>query len=154
MANKALKALLAKKLHGVGTDRIAVRAQGCWNCIHGGEAGFERAAKLWWDKARGDTLARGVQIATSSPLGEQDERVKNVRAMVPQMDVNVERKQWVTCSTGKDPSGNPVADFVHHTYLCSKWTGAVGASVAREGEKLDKLPEELMEDFTKDGKTE
>lgn len=38
------------------------------------------------------------------------------------------------------------ADFVHYQYLCNRWTGREGASVATEGHPIDKLPEELKDD--------
>lgn len=154
MANDDLKRALSKKLVGVGAERIAIRTQGCWNCIHGGEAGFEAAADLWWSEARAKTLERGVAIALKSPHGEKDERVKNIRAMVPKTDVQIEAKQWIHCEKGKNPDGSEVADFVAAAFLCGQWTGASGASVARAGAAPDKLPQELMERFMDDGKTE
>jgi hypothetical protein len=36
-------------------------------------------------------------------------------------------------------------DFVHHKFFCESWTGAQGASVAREGAKPDMLPAEVAE---------
>jgi hypothetical protein len=154
MAFEGLRKLFKAKLVGVGEERIAVRTQGCWGCIHGGEEGYERAAKLWWDKARADTLARGAGIAVESPLGENDERVKSIRRNVPLTDVQIGQKQWISCKVGKNPDGTPVADFVASTFLCGQWSGASGASIAREGKGPDKLPQELMERFEDDGKLE
>ena len=154
MAFDALKKMFKAKLFGVGEDRIAVRTQGCWSCIHGGAAGYERAAKLWWEEARAATLQRGVEISLKSPHGENDERVKNVRRQVPLMDVQVEQHQWVTCKVGKDPKGNPVADFVASTYLCNQWSGAEGASIARAGKGPDLLPEEVVEKFETKGEVD
>lgn len=42
--------------------------------------------------------------------------------------------------------GGVDTDFVTHAYLCPKWTGIDGASVATEGHTLDKLPEELKDE--------
>ena len=44
---------------------------------------------------------------------------------------------------GVDRDGNPVGDFVKDVYLCEKWSGAQGASVARAGAAPDPLPAEL-----------
>jgi hypothetical protein len=151
VAFKTLKEELSSKLVGVGEDRIAIRTQGCWSCVH---ASYDKAKDLWWKEARNATLSQAVRIALASPEGENDRRVKNIRGMVPAMDAAFEKNQWVCCAVGKKPDGTPVDRFVAATYLCNVWTGATGASVAREGQKADKLPEELFEDFTNDGKTE
>lgn len=82
-----------------------------------------------------------------APAGQNDPRVRNVREMIPMTDAGMTRGDWGMCSVGKMPNGDPVGTNVHNTYLCGKWTGKVGASVAREGQKADKLPEELMQDM-------
>lgn len=41
--------------------------------------------------------------------------------------------------------GNRDGDYKSDAYLCDKWSGAEGASVARAGQKADMLPEELKE---------
>jgi hypothetical protein len=46
--------------------------------------------------------------------------------------------------------GGSGTDFVHHAYLCDKWTGSEGHRIAAEGHAPDKLPEELVEEI--DGK--
>lgn len=144
MAFKTLKEQMASQLPGVGLERVEVRAQGCWNCKN-----FDReaAAKLWWEKARGDMLQKAVIIAMKSPLGEASQPVVNIRQGVPKIDGLITVGAMGACKTGRKPNGDPVGDFVHQTYLCGRWTGMTGASVAREGEALDKLPEELMEDM-------
>lgn len=43
--------------------------------------------------------------------------------------------------------GGSESDFVHHAYLCGKWTGREGHSLATEGHATDKLPEELVDDL-------
>lgn len=151
MAYEKLKDHLSSKLVGVGSDRIAIRTQGCWNCVH---ADPEKAAKLWWEKARQQTLERGVAISLASPLGENDDRVRAIRRDVPLIDAQVTQNVWIACDRGKKPDGQPVGNFVHNTYLCDRWTAKEGASVAREGAGPDKLPEELFERFTDEGKTD
>ena len=46
--------------------------------------------------------------------------------------------------------GGSGTDFVHHAYLCDKWSGREGHRIASEGHAPDKLPEELREEI--DGK--
>jgi hypothetical protein len=41
--------------------------------------------------------------------------------------------------------GASQGDFVDHRFLCDKWSGVTGASVATEGKPLDKLPDELRD---------
>lgn len=108
-------------------------------------ADYDRAIKLWWDEGRAKLLARAVEIATSSPLGEEDQRVLNLRSTVPQLDYGMENRQWVSCRVGKTATGEPVGDFVNQAFLCGEWQGRAGASVARAGQAPDKLPEELQE---------
>ena len=48
--------------------------------------------------------------------------------------------------------GGSGTDFVHHAYLCDKWSGREGHRIATEGHAPDKLPEELREEI--DGKAE
>lgn len=151
-SKELLREALLPKLPGVGIERIAIRTQGCWNCKNWRA---EKAKDLWWDHARGDLLAGATKIAVASPLGEKHPRVLAVRHMVPLMDEKAHTGELGCCSVGKLPNGDPVGDFVFSTYLCGQWSGAEGASVAREGEKADKLPEELMEDLNgSGGKTE
>jgi hypothetical protein len=42
--------------------------------------------------------------------------------------------------------GGSGTDFVHHAYLCDKWSGREGHRIAAEGHAPDKLPEELVEE--------
>lgn len=142
MGFRTLKDQLASKLVGVGQDRIAIRTQGCWSCVHWD---MDKAVDLWWKEARQNTLNRGVQIALESPHGEADPRVRAIREMVPATDAGMTQGQWGACKVGRMPNGDPVGSNVHQTYLCGVWTGREGASVAREGAKADTLPEELME---------
>jgi hypothetical protein len=142
MAFQNLKQMLKGMHPGVGLDRIEVRTQGCWNCTHWQ---LEKAADLWWKEARTKLLNRAVQLALNSPQGENNQVVRNIRGQVPQFDHAIHTKKLGCCSVGKDANGNPVGDFVFSTFLCGQWTATEGASVAREGQAADKLPEELMD---------
>lgn len=149
MAFDQLKNHLAKSaFKGVGTDRIEVRTQGCWNCTHWD---VDQAIDLWWSKARAAYLAKATQLAIKSPLGEEYTPVKNIRRMIPAIDYKMEARAFGTCKRGVTAIGEPVGHFVLSTYLCDRWTAAPGASVAREGKGPDKLVEELMEDKGLDG---
>jgi len=123
-------------------DHVVERKQGCWNCS---SWSAEKAVDLWWSRAREAMLARAVEVATKSPRGEQDPSVKNIRAMIPQVDAGMSNAVFGVCAmAGK---GGAEADFVASTFQCRVWNGAAGASIARGGEAADKLPGELMEDL-------
>jgi hypothetical protein len=126
----------------VPQERVHERAQGCWNCIH------MRAAKPFWNEQRQSNLQIAVGIAKDSILGENDQKVINIRRMVDYTDNLVAQALVVQCGKtpkGKTAYGDPVGDLVANAYLCDGWSGAQGASVARAGGALDKLPEELVE---------
>lgn len=133
-------------------DRIIERKQGCWNCVH-----FDRdkAKKLWWDEARGHMLHKAVEIAVSSPKGENDQRVKNIRVMVPGIDKAIEDGTYGVCRIDKGTSlatapADQKGNFVADAFLCPKWTAAQGASIARAGAAPDMLPDELQDRFDTD----
>lgn len=142
MAYKTLKDQIASKLVGVGKDRIAIRTQGCWSCTHWD---MEKAVSLWWKEARANMLAQAADLAIKSPQGENHPKVRSIREMVPKIDASMTAGEWGACSVGKTATGEPIGTNVASTYLCDQWTGKVGASVAREGQKADALPEELMD---------
>jgi hypothetical protein len=99
--------------------------------------------KHWSDRRQKDleiALAKSLQ----SPLGEDDPKVKDIRRMINHVDHGVASRSLGMClGHGVDRNDNPVGDLVMSTYLCRKWNGAQGASVARAGEALDILPAEL-----------
>lgn len=123
-------------------NRTIERKQGCWSCV---SFDCTKAKDLWWNKARAATLARAVQISTTTLQGENDPRVKNIRRGVVQTDEAIERNFFGVCT-----GGGAETDFVAVTYLCRKWTGKQGASVAIAGEAPDMLPEELQARFDTD----
>jgi hypothetical protein len=51
------------------------------------------------------------------------------------------------CKKGTRPKslGGPEGDFVEGSFLCDRWDGRTGSSVATEGHALDKLPDELKD---------
>lgn len=128
----------------VPKDRVFERTQGCWNCKH------SSSGTQFWEERRLHDLARAKGIASGSLLGENHQKVLNIRRMVDQLDHQVAAGNLRRCTTGRTPDGTPVGDLVAHNYLCTRWSAAEGASMARAGQKADKLPEELAEEL--DGK--
>lgn len=137
-----------RKLLGLDSSHIKERTQGCWNCTHWSS---EKAIELWWNGARQAMAARGAEIAATA--GIDDPRVQALKKDLPELDIGMETKLYGVCSgkgvTYKDVGGRkvkePVGSFVQSAYLCEKWTGAQGASIAREGQKADLLPGEVIE---------
>ena len=124
----------------VSNDRIFNRGAGCWNCKHC------ESGKAFWTHKRQQDLASALRISQGSPLGEEHPKVINIRKMVDTIDHSIAAGALVRC-TGKGMTAHnePVGDLVAHNYMCHKWTGAQGASIARAGGKMDELPEELVD---------
>lgn len=123
----------------VPKDRVFSRAQGCWNCSN------SRSAKEFWSDRRDQDLGKALKIATDSALGEEHPKVKNIRHMVDTVDHAVAAGALVRCTKGRTATGQPVGDLVANNYLCDRWSAKQGASIAREGGKIDDLPEELAD---------
>jgi hypothetical protein len=125
------------------------------NCKH-----WDReAAKPLWEGKRQHELKTALDIVLDLPDGEpktvdecktpQALRAFNIKAMVNSLDHLVASGHVGCCKGGgRTADGNQVGDFVVHSFLCDRWSGVVGASLAREG-TTDKLPEELAEDMKK-----
>lgn len=128
----------------VPNDRVFERTQGCWNCVHG------HSAKEFWTKKRQDDLNIALRISMSSKLGENHPKVMSIRSMVDTVDHGVASQAIMRCGTnlvrpGRTANGQPVGDLVANNYLCDRWSGRQGASIARAGQGPDKLPEELAD---------
>jgi hypothetical protein len=127
---------------GLSKNRIHERTQGCWNCKHGSS----EVARKWWLDKREKDLEIAVNIAIGSPDGEKDHKVVNIRRTTALIDEAVGNSSLIKCTgNGVDRHGNSVGDLVRSVYLCHKWSGAQGASIARAGEAPDLLPQELEE---------
>lgn len=136
---------LRKRLNQVivPKERVIGRGRGCWNCIHWHPN--EPAKKLWAEKRQND-LNTAVGLALESAKGENDVRVKNIRAMVDSLDHLVASGHVGLCrGNGKTEDGQPVGDFTTHALLCGQWSGVQGASMATSGAKLDLLPRDLAQ---------
>lgn len=115
---------------------VVQRSQGCWNCV----SFSTDAAKQFWTTRRQKDLDIALSQSLADPQGESAQQVVNIRKMVDECD-----KAVAAGLLGKCMKGGTEADLVSLGFLCEKWSGRQGASVARDG-ALDKLPGELMED--------
>lgn len=132
----------------VPNERVITRNAGCWNCI------FMRDASEFWfgDKTKGtlgrrdENLNRAVAIAVDSPLGENHPKVLNIRRMVEFCDSGVRAKAMIRCAgSGVNGKNEPVGELVANSFMCRKYVAATGASLAREGQRINDLPEEIRE---------
>jgi hypothetical protein len=103
--------------------------------------------KKWWTERRQNELAKGLQIVLNSKLGENEPRVVNLRRMVDMIDHSVAQSEVIHCTVGVTAKGEQVGDITPAAYMCHKWKGMEGSSIARIDGKVDKLPEELMWDL-------
>jgi hypothetical protein len=128
----------------VPQDRIFERTQGCWNCVHKSDP------KEWWNEQRQKDLKRALDVSLASKLGENHPKCMNIKAMVDKIDHLIAAKALVRCGSGlvrpgRTADGKPVGDLIAPNYLCNRWSGAQGASIARAGQAPDPLPEELAD---------
>lgn len=126
----------------VPSERVIKRNAGCWNC-----KGMRDATEFWFgDQTKGtlgrreENLNKAVAIAVDSPLGENHPKVVNIRRMITVLDQGVSERVMVRCAWGGVES-----ELVANTYMCNKYVGADGASVAREGERINDVIEEVRE---------
>lgn len=73
----------------------------------------------------------------------QDARLDQIQQMEKAINLGVAG----ICMLGSRPQevGGPAGDFVEHRFLCDRWSGRQGSSVATAGHPIDKLNEELHE---------
>jgi hypothetical protein len=147
-------------------DRVVERGRGCWNCIghdHDGEATkklwqedkdkllaevFEIAAKqehpqnfiAYVDGLAADPRSITIEVTDSRDL----QRVKSIMKTVDTMDRSVGQGAFRICF--RNGAGDRGGKYISAQYLCDKWTGMSGTSMATSGHALDKLPDELRED--------
>jgi hypothetical protein len=126
----------------VPKERVVSRNQGCWNCTKWDR---EKANPLWTQKRQND-LAKALEISMNHPDGEDHVQVKNIRSMVDSLDHLVASGHVGVCTGGgRTADGEPVGDFVVHSFLCGQWNAMAGANMTREGGALDALPEEVAD---------
>jgi len=115
--------------------RTFERTQGCWNCVNFRQG--EPAVAFWSRKRAGD-LQTAHGLALLKEKGEKDPVIVGMRQMINTIDQGVAAGLLGLCGVGASET-----DLVQNTYLCDRWTAQAGASVARAGEGLDELPEEV-----------
>jgi hypothetical protein len=151
--------------HVVPVDRIVERGRGCWNCT-----GFDLDGEVTmaaWNDDKAAHLAELLSIARGQPHPERFvkwldrlaanpagihveltdaphvERAKRLVKMVDRMDHAVAQGAFRVClrGGGADRGGK----YLSVKYLCDKWCGRTGSSVATSGKPLDLLPDELRD---------
>jgi hypothetical protein len=139
------------------SDRVVERGRGCYSC-----KSFENGhlARQQWRLHR-LALVQHFE-ATPPPVEAPTEREaplpawrdvpvensqKKREETLKKMDHAISNGTFGMCMKGKRPAsmGGPEGDFVHCAFLCDRWNGRDGASIATQGKKLDKLPGELRE---------
>jgi hypothetical protein len=153
----AVTAKLRKELNKVlvPKERVISRGRGCWNC----KSWDRDAAKPLWTEKRQVDLQTALNLALDLPDGEPTSAADcktpealhcyNIKSMVNSLDHLVASGHVGVCmGNGRTANGDSVGDFVAHAFLCDRWSGVAGASLAIQG-KADLLPEELAENMKK-----
>lgn len=132
----------------VAPERVFERGRGCYNCTS--FATGELALKRWRELRSRDL----TYIQESGPiprLGELELPVPSGRDarmdQVHKADAAIQSGLFGLCLKGARPKdlGGPEGDFVHCKFLCERWNGRDGHSVATSGRPLDKLNDELWD---------
>ena len=156
----------------VSKNRIFERGRTCLNCRHF-EPGA-KAIERWRDKCLREDMERlaaqrqlplydhgppqddasQLQIAKLMARGltldEAVHRLLKKKDMSPRdqmrqkLTVDIANGVFGLCDRGVDNEGRPV-EYVQRSYLCHRWDGIDGASLATEGHPLDKLGDELTD---------
>lgn len=131
-------------------ERTFIRARRCANCVS-----FECGAmshQQWNEhrKARIEDYLRTAPIARLADMANPNwtpAEMKDARLQqLHQMDQMIAHGVAGLCMKGarSKADGGPEGNFVHCDFLCDRWTGKEGHSVATSGHE-DKLGEELRE---------
>ena len=132
-------------------ERTFERGRGCWNCT-----AYENGAlsRQHWATHQIRLVASLQGSAPLHRLADMEDpnwkpgvdRERDARRkQIEQMDKAVTNGVVGMCMKGSRPEkdGGPAGDFVEHRFLCDRWNGKQGSSVATSGRPLDKLNEEL-----------
>lgn len=156
-------------------NRTFSRSRGCYSCTHfnNGELAKNHYKSI---KLAESVNQKDIQRLGDDEIVDIQKRVKELRAkgysdnvatriaqkeslemleagesLTPKRDTNRWRMFDVMMNSGQIGLclvNGTKSDFVHHAYLCERWTGRAGAEIAREestDETARMLPEELKE---------
>lgn len=146
----------AIKDYRVIKDRVRERNAGCWSCIH-----YETGVAF--DAAVAQAHRRDIMALQTDHMGPDGTMRKAVDQKAAKGIANYTRMLLTRspgifgiCTgngVGLDADGNevPVGEFIPKSYLCRKWSGRTGASLARApGEALSPL---IAEEYDKIGES-
>lgn len=120
---------------GMIPGRTFEKTQGCWNCIH------YVTGKKAIDFFNGTCKPRDKAAMESYIAVGQHQAADEMKQLLKLAGKAIKTGGLGMCGIGK-----PKTDFVAHNFLCEDgWTGAQGASMAREGAKPDLTPGELKD---------
>lgn len=129
-------------------DRTFDRGRGCWNC-----KSFcnDQLARDHWKAAK----ARDAATFAMTGKGPLNERLGDMEASKPDPNrilrattlYDTVEKAILAGTVGMCLVGGAPSEFVDHRFLCTKWTGRDGHSLATGGiaRPVDLLPDELVE---------
>lgn len=118
-------------------NRTIIRSKGCWNCIHWDN---DEMAKKLWSTERLSALSTALEMSKLHIEGENHPRIVGMRRMIDGLDNAISRGIQGVCLKGVSDS-----TFVADGYLCNKWDGRQGSSLAQGDGASDTLPEELKD---------
>ena len=131
-------------------ERTFTRARRCANCV---SFNIGSMAHSQWNihrQARQSDYLRTMPIARLADMEKPEwspAEVKDARLQqLMMMDQMIANGTAGLCMKGPRPKadGGPEGDFVHCEYLCNRWIGTEGHSVATAGHD-DKLGDELLD---------
>ena len=130
-------------------ERTFERRRGCYSCKHFEN---EELSRKHWEIHKAARLASFANSAPMASLGDMENPHYNPRRdarmdMIATTDNLIKRGEFGLCMKGPRPKslGGPEGDFVAATFLCDRWNGRDGHSLATAGKPLDKLGDELLD---------
>jgi hypothetical protein len=128
-------------------ERTFTRNRGCYSCK---SFANEELVRQHWATKRPSLLTKtlttplpaSMAAETPSLAKDDDPRLKQLK----DMDRMVATGCVGICMKGSRPKemGGPEGEFVAYAFLCDRWDGRDGHSLATAGKPVDKLNEELQ----------
>lgn len=97
-------------------------------------------AKKLWSVERLASLSTALEMSKLHAEGENHPRIVGMRRMIDGLDNAISRGIQGVCLKGSSES-----TFVADGYLCDKWNGRQGSSLAQGSGASDALPDELKD---------